>query len=86
VLISHIDHCLKPWKRVHNLQRGTTRWRRWHLWKVYENIEEMVMATVQMGEYVQTMGRRAAIVGIAGVIASVIVIAIAIREETVAVG
>jgi hypothetical protein len=35
----------------------------------------MVMATVQMGEYVQTMGREAAI----AVFAEVIAIAIAIR-------
>jgi hypothetical protein len=52
--------------------------------KVYENIEDMVMGTVRMGEHVQTMGRQAATVVFAGVIASVI--AIAIREETVAVG
>ena len=34
--------------------------RRWHLWKVHDDLEEMVMATVQMGDYVQTMGRQAA--------------------------
>jgi len=51
---------------------------------VYDNLEEMVIATVRMGENVQTMGRQAATVVIAEVIASVI--AIAIWEETVAVG
>jgi hypothetical protein len=43
---------------------------------VYENLEEMVMATVRMGEHVQTMGRQAATVVFAEVIASVIAIAI----------
>jgi hypothetical protein len=49
---------------------------------VNEPVEEMVMATVHMGEYVQTMGREAAIAVFAQVIASVI----AIWWETVAVG
>jgi hypothetical protein len=39
---------------------------------VHENIEEMVMAAIQMGEYVQTMGRQVATVVLAEVIASVI--------------
>ena len=46
------------------------------MWKVYDNIEEMVMATVRMGEHVQTMGKQAATVVFAEVIASVIAIAI----------
>jgi hypothetical protein len=75
VLISHINHCLKS-RSIHNLQRVTTRRRRWHLWKVYDNIEELVMATVRMGEHVQTMGKQAATVVFAEVIASVIAIAI----------
>jgi hypothetical protein len=54
------------------------------LWKVYDHIEEMVMGTVRMGDHGQTMGRQAATVVFAGVIASVI--AIAIWEETAAVG
>jgi hypothetical protein len=48
------------------------------LWRVYENVEEMVMAmaTVRVGEHVQTMGRQAATVVFAEVMASVIAIAI----------
>jgi len=52
------------------LQRGTIHQSQWQSWKAHENVEEMVMATVQMGEYVQTMGREAAtVVVIASVIA-----------------
>ena len=57
------------------LQRGTIHRRQWQSWKAHEDIEEMVMATVQMGEYVQTMSEAAAVV-FAEVIASVIAIAI----------
>jgi hypothetical protein len=39
---------------------------------VHENLEEMVMATVRMGEHVQTMGRQAATVVVPEVIAIVI--------------
>ena len=60
---------------MNNLQRGTIHRRQWRLWKAYGDVEEMVMTTVQMGEYVQTMGREAAIV----VFAEMIAIAIAIR-------
>jgi hypothetical protein len=74
VLRSHIDHCL--YRRVFCLQRGTIHRQQWQSWKAHENVEEMVMATVHMGEYVQTM--EAAIVVFAEVIASVIAIAIAI--------
>ena len=60
MLISHIGHFLEAWNVSQNPQRGTTRQRR-HSWKVYENLEEMVMATVLIGDYVQTiMGRQAA--------------------------
>jgi hypothetical protein len=40
---------------------------------VNDNHEETVMATVQIGKYVQTMGRQAATVAFPEVIASVIV-------------
>ena len=63
---------------MHNLQRGTIRRRRWHLGKVHEHVEEMVMATVRVGEHVRTMGRQAATVVLPEVIASEIVIAIVI--------
>jgi hypothetical protein len=46
------------------------------LWKVYDNIDDMVMATVRVGDHGQTMGRQAATVVFAGVIPSVIAIAI----------
>jgi hypothetical protein len=71
-LRSHIDHSAN--RRVFCLQTGTIHRRRWQSWKAHEDIEELVMATVQMGEYMQTMGREAATV----VFAEVIVIAIAI--------
>ncbi len=44
----------------------------------------MVMVTVQMGEYVETMDRQAAIVVFPEVIASVIAIAIESWRETAA--
>jgi hypothetical protein len=44
----------------------------WQLWKPYEDVGEVIMATVQTGEYVQTMGRQAATVAFPEVIASVI--------------
>jgi hypothetical protein len=84
VLRSHIDHCLETWIRVHNLQRGTIRRRRWHSWKVHENLEEMVIATVRMRGRVQTMGRQVATVVFPEVIASVIATAIASWWETAA--
>jgi hypothetical protein len=80
VLRSHIDHCV--YRRVFCLQRGTIHRRQWQLRKVHEDVEEMVMATVHMGEYVQTMGRpgpsgrEAAIPVFSEVIASVIGIGI----------
>jgi hypothetical protein len=77
VLRSRIDHCLETWICVHNLQREAIRWRRWHSWKVHKHFDEMVMATVRMGEHVQTMGRQAATVVFPEVIAGVIVIVIA---------
>ena len=43
---------------------------------MYDNIEEVVTATVRMEEYMQTMGREAATVVFAEVIASVIGIGI----------
>ena len=64
MLISHIHHCLESWNRDHNLRRGTTRQQLWHSWKVNDNCEEMVMATVRLGDYVQTMGRQAATWGL----------------------
>jgi hypothetical protein len=51
MLRSHIDHCLETWLCIQNLQRGTIRRRQWQSWKAHGTIEEMVMATVQMGEY-----------------------------------
>ena len=74
MLRSDIDHCLETWLCVQNLQRGTIRRRQWHSWKAHENIEKMLMATVQVGEYVKTMGREEATVVFAEVIASVIAI------------
>ena len=44
------------------------------MWKAHEDVEEMVMATVQMGEYVQTTGGNAETVVFAEVIASVVAI------------
>jgi hypothetical protein len=38
------------------LQGGTIDRRQWQSWKAHEDFEEVVMAIVQMGEYVQTMG------------------------------
>ena len=76
MLRSHIDHCVYGRHSVFCLQRGTIHRRQWQSWKAHEDIEKMVMAAVQMGEYVQTMGREAAIVVFAGVIASVNAIAI----------
>jgi hypothetical protein len=78
-LRSHIDHYLETWIRVHNLQRGAIRRR--YSWKVHEILEEMVMATVRMGEHVQTMGRQAATVVVPEVIAIVIA---SLRESAVA--
>jgi hypothetical protein len=74
VLRSNIDHCV--YGRHFCLQRGIIHLRQWQSWEVHEDIEEMVMAAVQMGEYVQTMGREAATVVFAGVIACVIANAI----------
>jgi hypothetical protein len=74
VLRSYIDH--RIYRRVYCLQRGTIHRRWWQSWKAHENFEEMVMATVQMGAHVQTMGREAATVVFAEVIASVTAIAI----------
>ena len=45
---------------------------------MHEHVEEMVMATVRVGEHVRTMGRQAATVVFLEVIASVIAIAIVI--------
>jgi len=70
--------------RVHNLQRGTIHQQSWQLWKAYNNPEEMVMAMARTGEHIPTMGRQVATVAFAELIAGVI--AIAIWEETVAVG
>jgi len=53
------------------------------LWKAYEKFEEMLMAMVRTGD-MPTMGRQVATVAFAEMIAGVI--AIAIWEETVAVG
>jgi len=61
---------------VYSLQRGTIHRRQWQSWKAHNEIEEMVMAIVQMGEYVQTMGREAGTVVFAELIASVNVIAV----------
>ncbi len=58
MLRTHIDRCVEC--RVHNLQRGTIRQRQWQSWKAYDHIEEMVMASVLIGEHVQTTGRQAA--------------------------
>jgi hypothetical protein len=74
VLRSYIDHSVS--RRVFCLQRGTIHRRQWQSWKAHENVEEMVMATIQMGKYVQTMGREAATVVLADVIADGIAIAI----------
>ena len=74
MLRSHIDHC--AYGRVKRPQRGTIHRRQWRSWKAHENIEEMVMDTVRMGEYVQTMGREAATVVFAEMTVSVIAIAI----------
>jgi len=54
VLRTHIDRSV--YGRVSNHQRGTIRQRECQSWKAHDYIEEMVMATVLMGEYVQTMG------------------------------
>jgi hypothetical protein len=54
------------------LQRGTIHRRQWHLMKSHGDIGEMAMATVQVGEYVQTMDRQAATVAFPEVIASAI--------------
>ena len=85
MLRAYIDHCLENRSRVHNLQRGTTRRRRWHLWKVHVTLDEMVMAIVRMGpgEHEQTMDRQAATVVFPEVIANVIAM-IAGWRETVA--
>ena len=58
---SHIDHYV-VYGHVFCLQKRTIHRRQWQSWKAHEkkNIEEMVMATVLIGEYVQTMGREAA--------------------------
>jgi hypothetical protein len=56
-----------------HLQTGTIHRRQWQLWKSHDDIGEMVMGTVQVGEYVQTMGRQAATVAFPEVIASVFV-------------
>jgi hypothetical protein len=55
-------------------QRGTIHQRQWHSWKSYDDVGEMVVATaiVQIGEYVQTIGRQAATVVFPKVIVSVI--------------
>ena len=77
---SHIDHCV--YRLVPNLQRGTIHRWQWHSWKVHGHLEEMVMETVQMGEYVrtnETVGGEAAIVEFADSEVSVSVIATAIR-------
>jgi len=52
VLRTHIDRCVES--RMHNLQRGTTRQRQWQSWKAHDEIEEMAIATVLMGDK-QTM-------------------------------
>lgn len=59
MLRTHIVHCLETWICVQNLQKGTIR--RWgsHSQKVHKHFEGTVMATVRMGEHVQTMGRQA---------------------------
>ena len=61
-------------------QRETLHRQQWQSWKAHENVEEMGMATVQIEEYVQTMGmgKQAATVVLAGVIATGSVTAIAI--------
>jgi hypothetical protein len=66
----HTDHCV--YGRMFCLQRETIHRRQWQSWKAHNNLEEMVMATVRIGENVQTMGREAVT---AEVIASVIAIA-----------
>jgi hypothetical protein len=58
VLRIHTDRCLET--RVHNLQRGTIRWRQSQSRSTHDNIGEMVKATVRIGEYGQTMCRPAA--------------------------
>ena len=78
---THISHWLKTC--VLNLQRGTIRRWWWHSWKVHRHVEEMdqmVTATVRLGEHRQTMGRQAATVVFSEMIASVIAIAIAIAS------
>ena len=77
MLRSHIDHSLKTWGWVHNLQRRTIRGirqRQWHSGKLHEHIDVMVIATIGMGEHMQTMGRQAATVVFPEVNASVIAI------------
>jgi hypothetical protein len=88
VLRTHINYCSETRDCLYNLQRGTIRWRRWHSWKEHgHSIEEMVLATVRMGEHVRTMGRQAATVVFpdSKVLASVIVIVIASWGVTAAV-
>jgi len=54
VLRSHIHRSGKS--RSHNLQKETVRRGQWQSWKANDYIEEMVMASVLIGEHVQTMG------------------------------
>ena len=48
---------------------------------MHDHVEEMVMATVRMGEHVRTMGRQVATVVFPEVMAGVIAIAIESRWE-----
>ena len=62
MLRSHIDHCV--WSRVYDLQRGTidTGGSESDRRGKGTMIEEMAMAIIQIGEYVQTVCRQAATV------------------------
>ncbi len=78
MLRSHIGHCI--YGCVFCLQRGTIHRRQWEWWKAHDDVEEMIIAIVQMGDYVQTMGRETATV----VFVELIAIAIASWWETAA--
>ncbi len=63
MLRTHIDRYVES--HVHNLQRERVRRGQWRSWKAHDQIEEMVMVSVLVGEHVQTMGRQAATVAFA---------------------
>jgi hypothetical protein len=76
VLRSYVDRRIycRVYQGVYCLQRGTIHRRQWRSWKVHNNIGEMVMAMVRIGEHVKTMGGQTAAVFFAEEIESVIVV------------